>query len=191
MKLTFKLEDILVANVMKAGGGCTADEYKAVIKYMQSIQPCKMLVFSVGYDSEMWRLLNDDKVVFLEDSKGWIDKINEEYDIKAKHVTYNTTFIDSMRYIKDPSLMDLKPFNFLKTGNFDFVFIDGPIGYGNGPGRTIPIYISTQLPTVKYILIHDYHSLVEKEAANVFLLQTKQFELVEEVGHLGVFKRAI
>jgi hypothetical protein len=184
--MTPVLRDIMIDNVIKAGGGCTALEYNAVIRHLALINKPNLLVFSLGHDSPLWQQFSD-KVTFLEDSQLWLNKIKQQYKIDGIKVSYNTQFLDSMRYIKEPELMHTAPFYFLKKEQFDAVFIDGPAGYGNGPGRTIPIKVASELTGIKQIYIHDYNRLVEKESADAFMIKRNLFKLKEVVGKMGIF----
>jgi 16S rRNA G966 N2-methylase RsmD len=105
---------------------------------------CKMLVWGLGYDSDMWWNLTNKNTYFVESKDEYIEmnkSINSnninKYDYGNINVKISLMIPDKMIEInKIPETIE-------KLGPFDIILVDGP--YGNsltGKGRLLPIYWS-------------------------------------------------
>lgn len=175
----------LVEEVLAKGGGCTCDEYLAIVDSVSELTPCNFLVFSCGHDSVLWTGVNHGgRTLFLEDSAGWADRMRREHDLDVRLVDYKTKFKDHNRYLARPDLLNTSGFEFLSDTSWPAVFVDGPIGYGNGAGRMLPFKIVSELQGVARVYVHDYNRVVERAYALEYL---KGFELHHQVNKLAVF----
>ena len=131
----------------------------------------KLLVFGLGYDSNLWYYTAD--TYFVEDNQQYIDlnnHINTDHIIKYNYEnitvaqSFHLTMEEIERYPIPAKLLELKP--------FDVILIDGPAGYNNSlPGRLLPIYWSafklSQPGTI--IFIDDINRPLESYCKNKFL----------------------
>jgi len=106
----------------------------------------KMLVFGLGYDSKMWYNATNKKCFFVENNDSYINLNKNDID-SANIIKYNyTTKCATCLNLKDEEIQKFEvPCTLLENGPFDIIIIDGPIGYGGGPGRLIPTYWSSVL----------------------------------------------
>ena len=107
----------------------------------------KMLVFGLGYDSQMWYEGNAKNTFFIENNDNYIH-LNKDI-ISANNIIkydYKTTCSKSMKLSDDKIMAFLIPEKIMNEAPFDIIIIDGPEGYSPGkPGRLIPCYWSTML----------------------------------------------
>ena len=174
-----------IAEVVDAGGGCSAEEYRCILEKLREVAPCSFLVFSCGHDSRLWLAVNEGgRTLFLEDSPHWVDRARKSYGADVRLVKYRTRFHEHNRYLARPDLLSTEDFQFLQDEQWDAVFIDGPIGYGRGPGRMVCFKTVSELPGVKRIFVHDYNRVVERAYA---LQYFQRFRLTDQVQKLAVF----
>lgn len=132
----------------------------------------KLLVFGLGYDSNMWYHGNNMNTYFIENKQNFID-INSsipakniiKYDYKNIRVSnsFNLTESDLDVYSLPDSLTNL--------GKFDIILIDGPEGYTNNkPGRLLPCYWTYKYLSKKgtIIYIDDSKRTLENYCINKF-----------------------
>ena len=176
----------LIKERIKLGAGCTQGEYLAAVEALESIRPLNLLVFSCGMDSVIWEKLADN-VLFVEDIPSWAARISKEIKSKITLVKYTSRAADSLNYTSKDQSVDVSCLDCLKEFTPNAIFIDGPIGYGNGPGRTIPIKWASQQQNIKKILVHDFL----RQAENVYstALFKDDYDLTNQVEKLGVFTR--
>jgi len=106
-----------------------------------------MLVFGLGYDSELWYNATGGNTYFVEHDQTYID-LNPNID--SDHIIYfdykgidvQSSFqlkLDEIhKFVIPEALVQLAP--------FDIILIDGPSGYTNlMPGRLLPIFWSVSL----------------------------------------------
>tara|TARA_Y100000389_G_scaffold204923_1_gene260863 strand:+ start:6134 stop:6685 length:552 start_codon:yes stop_codon:yes gene_type:complete len=106
----------------------------------------KLLVFGLGYDSNLWYFGNNKNTYFIEHNQEYIDLnkdipkeniIKYNYDGITVKKSFMLTIEDIDKYIIPDRLLNLAP--------FDIIIIDGPTGYNNNmPGRLLPIYWSNK-----------------------------------------------
>jgi hypothetical protein len=102
----------------------------------------KMLVFGLGYDSNLWYNLTNKNTIFVEN--------NEEYIQKNKGITknnivkydYNGITVKTSLNMTDEKIDTFTiPEEIIKNAPYDIIYIDGPNGYlPDKPGRLLPIY---------------------------------------------------
>jgi hypothetical protein len=135
----------------------------------------KMLVFGLGYDSELWYNLLKGEAYFIEDNQHYID-LNKhipnkniiKYQYKNINVkkSFNLTDQEIDTYVIPENILDLGP--------FDIIYIDGPTGSTkNSPGRLIPFFWSRKFLSKSgtIIYIDDSARLLESYCIHKFFSQ--------------------
>ena len=116
----------------------------------------KMLIFGLGFDSQLWYSLANKNVYFIEDNKKYIELNKEissdniiEYNYNDINVrkSFNLTEEEIEKYPIPKNLIDLAP--------FDIIYIDGPEGCTkNSKGRLLPYYWSKKYLSKKGTIIY-------------------------------------
>lgn len=103
----------------------------------------KILIFGLGYDSNLWFNINHN-VYFVEDNEKYI-KMNEE-KIKnrtIKHNYGNINVLQSLHLDNKNIEKYLFPEKLSLLGKFDIILVDGPLGNSyHDTGRLLPLYWS-------------------------------------------------
>lgn len=152
-------------------GQMTYREYK----YIADLSIDKnMLVFGCGKDSDLWRFVSSNKVIFIEHNTQWIDKSKNDiicvkYTCKIKDTdeliqqyldnNYDNLFVKS-----------LKNNNNLSNTKWDTILVDSPEGYNNHcHGRVQSIFAAKQLAnTNTNIIVHDIDRYLENKCCDIF-----------------------
>lgn len=146
----------------------------------------KMLVFGLGYDSELWYNATNNNTFFVENNQTYIDlnkNIPKNHIIKYdyKNITVKDSFDMSDEklnaYNIPKELLDLAP--------FDIIIIDGPAGYSdNRPGRLLPIYWSKNYLSKpgSIFYVDDSRRSLEAHCINRFLINHKIKHFPERSG---------
>jgi hypothetical protein len=116
-------------------------------------QSCNILVFGLGHDSIIYESVNNGYTLFIEDDQEWIDK-NKNIIENIYYYNYPTKMATSLP-INLEYLTNIKIPQKIKETKWDIILVDGPIGYGAGPGRSLPIYWSNILKNNNTTLIFD------------------------------------
>lgn len=140
----------------------------------------KMLVFGLGYDSELWYNLTNKNTYFVEDNKYYIDlnkNINKDNIIFYE---YNDINVENSFKLSPQQIKNFKvPEKLLEFAPFDIILIDGPNGsHSKGPGRLLPIYWSKEYLSHNKTIIYidDATRNLEKKCINTYFINnTKQF----------------
>ena len=133
----------------------------------------KMLVFGLGYDSELWYNCTNKNTFFVEDNKDYIE-LNKNIIPNENIIFYDyhgMTVSKSIQLIKDNYTINYEmPKKIIENGPFGIILIDGPNGNGNNcPGKLIPVLWSkklTQKGTIIYI--DDANRELEKKLVNKY-----------------------
>lgn len=108
---------------------------------MSNDKPVKMLVFGLGYDSELWYNATNCNTYFVENN---IDYINYNNGIKSNNIIFyeykNINVEKSYSMTDDDIELYNIPNELIDNSPYDIILIDGPVGHGNNPGRLIPYY---------------------------------------------------
>ena len=133
----------------------------------------KMLVFGLGYDSQLWYNLTQTNTYFVENTQSYID-LNK--DISSDHIIYykyNGICVKDSMDMSDETVKSFTiPPELLHVAPFDVIIIDGPQGYQeNHPGRLLPIYWSKRLLSKRgtFIYVDDSNRSLERHCINRFL----------------------
>jgi hypothetical protein len=153
----------------------------------------KMLVFGLGYDSELWFNLTGGDTYFVEDNDVYISlnkTIPNDHIIKYK---YNTTVRTSFNLSDE----QLDKFEFppalkeqVDKSNFDVIIIDGPNGHmDHTPGRILPIYWAKKYLLEKnktMLFIDDANRKLESFAINKYFGDYNKIIFNDESGCIKI-----
>lgn len=143
-----------------------------IVKIVQGIRGCKLLVWGVGYDSKLWCAVNKGgTTVFLEDDSKWARKIAKEITCPVVKVSYSTRLEQAKSLLRDePRLRLVLPAEIQRL-RFDVILVDGPDGSKpKAPGRMVSIYMSSRLAhDDSHVFVHDYQRPVERQYGERFL----------------------
>lgn len=148
----------------------------------------KMLVFGLGYDSNLWYNITNKNTFFIEHNQEYID-LNKEiaYDHIIKYDYNDISVSKSMNILKNNSfskeLEQYKiPEKLLEQKPFDIIIIDGPTGYNNEcPGRLLPIYWSKNMLSKSGTIIYVDDSnrpLENKSVKMIFSSDLKKYSKI-------------
>eukprot|EP01018_Ginkgo_biloba_P006539 Gb_35413 [translate_table: standard] len=173
------------------------EELGVIANIVLQKSPCNFLVFGLGHESFLWRILNfGGRTVFLDESENWINRLEEKHpEMEAYQVEYTTKVSESNQLLalaKDQRRTDCRPVQNLLFSDcklaindlpneiydigWDVILIDGPRGYFSGaPGRMSAIFTAAVFGRSKKqakstdIFVHDSDREVEKVYSNQFL----------------------
>jgi hypothetical protein len=150
----------------------------------------KMLVFGLGYDSNLWYNLTNGNTFFVEDKKEYIEMntaINNENIIQC---SYEGITVKSSLNMTDNILSSfIIPKKIIENAPYDIIYIDGPCGYNeNTPGRLLPIFWSKTFlsKTGTIIYIDDYNRPLEKLSVNNYFNDYKNTIFNERAGCIKI-----
>ncbi|KAH9294364.1 hypothetical protein KI387_040432 [Taxus chinensis] len=210
-------KDVIEALVHYAGANTSAQmsqgEIRAIAHSVLEKRPSNFLVFGLGHESFLWRILNyGGRTVFLDESEMWVNRLEEKHpEMEAYEVQYTTKVSESEQLLalaKEQSQTDCRPVqnlllsdcklgindlpNYLYEVNWDVILIDGPRGYFPGaPGRMSAIFTASVLGRSKQevkvtdIFVHDSSREVEKIYSDEFLCRENH---VSSIGMLAHYK---
>jgi hypothetical protein len=149
---------------------------KAIITdILINCQNKKMLVFGLGYDSELWYNATNKKTFFIGNNQQYID-LNK--NIKGDNIiyhNYNNITVKNSLELTDNQITDFEiPNKILELAPFDIILIDGPTSYNDQcPGRLLPIFWSKTYLSKEgtIIYINDVNRKLEKKCVNKYLLE--------------------
>ncbi len=170
-------------------------EYEYIANVIIEKKGCNMLVYGVGFDSEIWiRANKKGKTYFIENSVSWLVKIRTIIPkLTVSLIEYTTVLKNWKRLLKETpdKLLLCLPINVLNEC-WDIIFIDGPAGFkDSSPGRMQSIYTSSVLAINSNnidIFVHDCDRLVEMAYCDHFFAD---LELVSEFDRLRHYKKEI
>ena len=150
----------------------------------------KMLVFGLGYDSDLWYNITKQNTFFVEDNQHYIDLnkdinknniISYSYDGIKVRTTFTLTKQEINNFVIPQKLLDLAP--------FDIILIDGPKGYNEDcPGRFLPIYWSKTLLSHSNTIIYidDATRNLEKKCINHFFTDNYKSFFNDRLGTMKI-----
>jgi hypothetical protein len=150
----------------------------------------KMLVFGLGYDSELWYNATNKNTYFIENNQQYID-LNK--NINNNNIIYHQykdiTVKSSLNLTDDKINMFKIPQKLLELAPFDIILIDGPSGYDEKcPGRLLPIYWSKKYLSKEGTIIYvdDAIRVLEKKCINKYFIDNKKVYFKDRLGTMKI-----
>lgn len=163
---------------------------KSIKEVLNNCANKKMLVFGLGYDSELWYNATNFNTYFVEHDQKYI-KLNKNID--AKHIIYHNYIginVKSSFNLTEDQIKDFViPDEILKNAPYDIILIDGPPGYNdNLPGRLLPIYWSKTLLSKPNTIIYidDSNRKLENYCINKFFKEYNMTYFDERDGFMKI-----
>jgi hypothetical protein len=156
----------------------------------------KMLVFGLGYDTQLWYNATNKNTYFIEHNEEYI-KLNS--DIDQKNIIFypydDISVKKSIQLLNNNAADDFLdkidiPNKLLELAPFDIIIIDGPTGFNDDcPGRMIPMYWTKKYLSDKNTIMYidDCNRLLEKKCINHFFIINKKFYFKERSGCMKVY----
>ena len=168
-------------------------QYLTISKILTDLSPCNLLVFGLGEDSYLWKKINNmGKTIFLEDSREWIDTINDG-TLNVEHVVYQTSVENHKEVGFNSEKLEISITNNVLDLKYDFIIVDAPLGHQpprpfKGPGRMSSIYMAYKLlKKGGIVVIDDMNRPVENEYANHYFGKDNLIDLIEN--KIGIFQK--
>jgi hypothetical protein len=116
----------------------------------------KMLVFGLGYDSNLWYNLTGKNTYFVEDNQAYIDLNKSIESSHILHHVYKGITVPSSFKLSDSAIEAFPmPSELARLAPFDLIYIDGPTGWNpNCPGRLLPMYWSKNFLSKEGTLVY-------------------------------------
>lgn len=146
-------------------GLCSTIEYQAIFNTIRELDKPNVLVFGLGYDSQVWDMLTPN-AYFIENVDKWI-AMNPT--LKVYKVEYRSKKLPKKEIAPEEELKKLGGFPIeLYDVKWDVIFVDSPVGRTHG--RMKSIYKAYQLRDHKtHIFVHDYNRYTEQIYCDHFL----------------------
>ena len=156
----------------------------------------KLLVFGLGYDSELWHNSTIGNTFFVENNIEYIN-LNKNIIPEANIIFYDfegITVSKSKNIINNNSLLSTDSFmipqKLLDSAPYDIILIDGPAGYDNDKiGRLLPIYWSQKYLSKSgtIIYIDDCKRPLESACINKYFCDNKKNIYNERLGCAKIY----
>lgn len=179
-----------IDNLIKKGGIMSKKEYKLIYDYINSIQPCNLLVFGLGNDSYFLNEINSGYSLFLENIEDWYKKFKDS-GLNIKMIDYNIPrdqWKNKLNEFKKNGICDdllINGHSDLSEINWDVIIVDGP--YGKGYGRHQSLYTSWKLKKEHtYVIVHDVDRDIENQYCNNVILNNSKE--IDKIDRLKIFK---
>ena len=170
----------------------TPDEYHRVADRLVQRDGCRLLVFGLGHDSDLWLEANrGGTTVFVEDQQQWINEFAARHsEVRVAHVDYRSRRDDWRRDLDRATRgpVPLLPED-LASARWDAILVDGPAGHTEEtPGRVWSIataaHEASRWPGTE-VFVHDCDRELEAACCLRMLGQERRLEIV---GRLAVFR---
>ena len=153
-------------------------------------QNMKMLVFGLGYDSELWYNITNKNTFFIENNRKYIE-LNKNIDINnIIYHDYKGINVQNSYKLTEKQVENFKiPTKILDLAPFDIILVDGPNGFDNNcPGRLLPIYWSSKLLSKKSTIIYidDAIRKLEKMCINKYFLDKPKTYFSDRLGTIKI-----
>ena len=150
----------------------------------------KMLVFGLGYDSELWYNATNKNTFFIENNKKYIDLIKNINSDNIIFYSYSNITVKSSFKLTDNQIENYSiPQQLLDNAPYDIILIDGPNGFDdNCPGRLLPIFWSSKYFSKKttVIYIDDATRPLEKKCINKYFLNKPKTYFTNRLGTIKI-----
>lgn len=150
----------------------------------------KMLVFGLGYDSELWYNLTNKNTYFIENNKTYIDLNSNINKNNIIYYTYENIKVKTSFKLTNEQLDSYKiPSQILDNAPYDIILIDGPNGFNDDcPGRLLPIFWSkkylSKVGTIIYV--DDASRKLEKYSINKYFIGNQKYYIKDRLGTMKI-----
>jgi len=105
-------------------------EFLFVTKSILKEDHCKLLVFGLGYDTQLWKEINaEGRTAFIEDDEGWFGEISTLFpDTEAHLVKYNLFHSQWKDVLDKPEKLYVELPKEIMDTEWDVIFVDAPRG---------------------------------------------------------------
>ena len=191
IELSNKYYDDIIINIYKQYINTNIQlDSKVIRDILVNCENKKMLVFGLGYDSELWYNATNKNTFFIENNKKYIDlnkNINSDNIIfySYSNITVKSSFKLTDNQIENYSI----PQQLLDNAPYDIILIDGPNGFDdNCPGRLLPIFWSSKYFSKKttVIYIDDATRPLEKKCINKYFLNKPKTYFTNRLGTIKI-----
>ena len=119
------------------------------------------LIWGTGKDTPFWERVNFGRNTFLENDPRWVD-FGNKHSSDVQQVSYRTQNSEYKIYEPTDQSLGMVLSKDVMKESWDVIFVDSPLGWGSGPGRMQPIYMSSKLANYRtHICIHDFNREAE------------------------------
>ena len=150
----------------------------------------KMLVFGLGYDSELWYNLTNKNTFFIENNKKYIDLNKNISDDNICFYSYDGINVPNSLKLTNTQIDSFTiPQKILENAPYDIILVDGPPGYDNScPGRLLPIYWSKKYLSKKGTIIYvdDVTRNLEKKSVNKYFTENLKTFFSDRLGTIKI-----
>jgi hypothetical protein len=151
----------------------------------------KMLVFGLGYDSELWYNFANQNVFFIEHNKEYI---NLNKNIPSKNIafySYSGISVKKSYHLTKEQIDAFKlPQSIIENAPYDIILIDGPNGSDiRCPGRLLPIFWSKKYLSKQGTIIYvdDVNRDLEKKCVNKYFANNKKTYFSDRLGTMKIY----
>ncbi len=182
-----QLDSILAAFSLLVGRPqhMSAAQYRRIGVELYARSPADFLIFGCGLDSDFWLALNvAGRTLFLEDAENWAAAVRRKGG-QVQRVEYSCRLGVPMVQPAVPRGLDAA----VLERAWELILVDGPKGYGDGPGREQSIWTAAELRRRHgaTVFVHDYERRWERCCADRYL--GKPDEVLTDIPrHLAVWR---
>lgn len=133
----------------------------------------KVLIFGLGFDSDMYYFANEKKNIWFVETNDEYIKLCKDIDRKCviKHDFIGINVKSSFNLADEQIERYPIPYTLIKNAPYDIILIDAPTGYSdNAPGRLLPIYWTKEILSHKGTIVYvdDVERKLEKYCVNKY-----------------------
>lgn len=163
---------------------------KVITDILFNCENKKMLVFGLGYDSELWYNATNKNTFFIENNQKYIELNKNINSNNIIYHEYNNISVKTSMQLNDTQIQDFKiPIKILEQSPFDIILIDGPNGFDDKcPGRLLPIYWSSKLLSKESTIIYvdDATRNLEKKCINKYFINKPKTYFSDRLGTIKI-----
>jgi hypothetical protein len=171
-------------------GQLSFNEYRYVKDQLRAKGKCRLLVFGLGNDSDLWAHINHGgETLFVEDSPEWIAQVKERAEelLQIEQVNYTVHLADWPQHLLHPEMLGLPPF---REEGWDAIFIDGPLGWNvrehHGRMQSLcwaSIFAAHRCGGNTDVFVHDVDRPAERTAAWRFFGRSRLIGTLDRLAH--------
>jgi len=168
----------------------TGEEYSHVASRILAKCGCRLLVFGLGLDSELWLDCNEGgTTVFVEDQTKWIKRFNKAHpEVRVVHAEPAGRQADWRQRLDFPAATNMLalPDDIAKS-RWDLILVDGPAGFSDRcPGRVGSICFAAhhahRHPGTE-VLVHDCDRELEATCCQHYFSREELHTIVGRLAH--------